>query len=106
MDVDIVLGEAAPSAKGHSPAGSCCSVRSQHSLQRARENSAFKSLGSGTWACLPIAGNTDTSQTQPLRELHVLENELSVGGVVLLRLVNLGCPCELCGLIPILQRGN
>lgn len=56
--------------------------------------------------CVPIAGDTDTSQTQPLRELHVLESELSMGGVVLLRLGNLGCSRELCGYIPILQRGN
>lgn len=56
--------------------------------------------------CVPVAGDTDTSQTQPLREQHVLESELSVGGGVLLRLGDLGCPRELCGLIPTLQRGN
>ena len=95
MGVDIVLGEAAPSAKGHSPAGSCCSVHSQHSLQRARKNSAVKSHLVLEPGPVCVAGDTDTSQTQPLRELRVLENELSVGGVVLLRLVHLGCPCEL-----------
>lgn len=107
MGVDTVLGEAAPSAKGHSPAGSRCSVRSQHSLQRARKNSAVKShlvLEPGP-VCAHCWGHRHQPD-QPFRELHVLESELSMGGVVLLRLGNLGCPRELCGYIPILQRGN
>ena len=75
-------------------------------LQQARKNSGVKSHLVLEPGPVCVAGDTDTSQTQPLRELHVLENELSVGGVVLLHLVHLGCPCELCGLIPILQRGT